>query len=75
MSNIESKEPIGIEADVEMVATETSFNPKHTHKVHWYRSTMFQAFVTGAASFMGVGLFNALSATGAGGLQNTYTCE
>jgi hypothetical protein len=67
MSNIESKEPIGIEADVEMVATETSFNPKHTHKVHWYRSTMFQAFV--------MGLFNALSATGAGGLQNTYTCE
>jgi hypothetical protein len=73
MSNIESKDPAEIVTDIEMVASDMALDAKHTHKVHWYRSTMFQAFVTGAASFMGVGLFNALSATGAGGLQNTYT--
>lgn len=38
--------------------------------VHWFRSTYFQAVVTGVASFLAPGCYAALAATGAGGLAS-----
>lgn len=38
--------------------------------VHWFRSTYFQAVVTGVSSFLAPGCYAALAATGAGGLAS-----
>lgn len=41
-----------------------------SRKVHWYRSTLWQTIVVGVASFLAPGVYNALAATGAGGLAD-----
>lgn len=41
-------------------------------KRQWYRSTLFNAFVIGLVGFLAPGLWNAMSALGAGGAQEPY---
>ncbi|GAA6026885.1 hypothetical protein JCM8097_005933 [Rhodosporidiobolus ruineniae] len=42
-------------------------------RFNWYYSTGCQAIIIGAVSFLGVGMYNALSGLGAGGLASTHT--
>jgi MFS family permease len=42
------------------------------YKVHWYRSTIFQVLVVGGVFFCAPGMYNALSALGAGGLATPW---
>jgi hypothetical protein len=44
-------------------------------KVHWFRSTLTQTIVVGIASFLAPGVYNALAATGAGGLADVNIGE
>lgn len=41
-------------------------------KPHWYRSTLFQIWVVGGVFFCAPGMYNALSALGAGGLATPW---
>lgn len=38
----------------------------------WYRTTLFNAFVVGGVGFFAPGLWNAMSALGAGGAESPY---
>ena len=38
----------------------------------WYRTTLFNAFVIGGVGFLAPGLWNAMSALGAGGAQSPF---
>ncbi|KAJ7630488.1 hypothetical protein FB45DRAFT_915686 [Roridomyces roridus] len=42
------------------------------YKVHWFRSTIFQILVIGGVFFCAPGMYNALSALGAGGLATPW---
>ncbi|KAJ8522395.1 hypothetical protein ONZ45_g1042 [Pleurotus djamor] len=46
--------------------------PSTNRKVHWFRSTIFQVFVVGGVFFCAPGMYNALSALGAGGLATPW---
>ncbi|KAF7322438.1 hypothetical protein HMN09_00021900 [Mycena chlorophos] len=42
------------------------------YKVHWFRSTIFQVFVVSGVFFCAPGMYNALTALGAGGLATPW---
>lgn len=39
---------------------------------HWYRSTLFNAFVIGGVGFLAPGLWNAMNSLGAGGAEKPF---
>ncbi|KAK0501789.1 MFS general substrate transporter [Armillaria luteobubalina] len=41
-------------------------------KVHWYRSTFFNATILGITNFLAPGIWGAMNSLGAGGLQKPY---
>lgn len=41
-------------------------------KKHWYRTTLFNAFVIGGVGFLAPGLWNAMNALGAGGAEEPF---
>ncbi|CRG84211.1 putative membrane protein C6F6,04c [Talaromyces islandicus] len=41
-------------------------------KKHWYRTTLFNAFVIGGVGFLAPGLWNAMNSLGAGGAEEPY---
>lgn len=69
MADITPLEKAPSRASVEKVPTDVAVEPTET-KVHWFRSTYFQAVVTGVSSFLAPGCYAALAATGAGGLAS-----
>ncbi|KAF7363783.1 MFS general substrate transporter [Mycena sanguinolenta] len=54
------------------VATSDSVEVAPRHKVHWFRGTIFQILVIGGVFFCAPGMYNALSALGAGGLATPW---
>lgn len=47
--------------------------PHHSlEKKLWYRSSLFNAFVIGGVGFLAPGMWNAMSALGAGGAESPY---
>lgn len=53
-------------------ATPTILSPGPSKVKHWYRGTLFNAYVIGAVGFAAPGLWNAMNALGAGGARSPY---
>jgi len=63
------------EKDIAVTAASTSETSSQTgsrEPRHWYRSTLFNAFVIGGVGFTAPGLWNAMNALGAGGGQSPF---
>lgn len=54
------------------LSNDGSENEPASYKVHWFRSTVFQILVVGGVFFCAPGMYNALSALGAGGLATPW---
>ncbi|KAJ3970046.1 major facilitator superfamily domain-containing protein [Lentinula raphanica] len=48
------------------------FDGQKMYPVHWFRSTIFQILIVGGVFFCAPGMYNALSALGAGGLATPW---
>lgn len=53
------------------VSDRTDPQPRQGKRV-WYRTTLFNAFIIGGVGFLAPGLWNAMSALGAGGAESPF---